>query len=266
MRIRTLDAAKKATPRQSRMTKPIIVLTNDDGYFAPGISAAYHAVRDLGRVVVVAPRSERSACSHTITLRRPISVERFTHDEFGPMFIVEGTPADCVRLAYAELIEGDIGLVVSGINAGANSGVDVFYSGTIAGAREAAILRIPAIALSQSLRAGVELDWQATRKAARVVVDHLLQKKLPGPGFWSVNLPAPIPEDPQNHIHRVPVATHSMPMKFERAEHEGGRLMEFAYGASYWLREETAPSDYAVIRDGGIAISAIPLAAAFPND
>ncbi|MCH7993153.1 MAG: 5'/3'-nucleotidase SurE, partial [Planctomycetes bacterium] len=81
-----------------------ILLTNDDGFDAPGLVAAYQAVCELGKVVVVAPRAERSACSHMITLRSPITVEPRQHDRFGAGFAVDGTPADCVRLAVAELI------------------------------------------------------------------------------------------------------------------------------------------------------------------
>lgn len=237
----------------------IIVLTNDDGIEARGLEAAYNAVRELGNVIVVAPQSERSACSHTITLRTPIDVERQHHPAYGACYAVNGTPADCVRLAHASLIEGPIDLIVSGINHGANAGVDTFYSGTVAGAREGAILGIRAIALSQALRREVELDWAPTSKAAALIVRQLVSEPLEGPGFWSVNFPAPVPADPGSNIHRVPVAIHPMPMSFDRKEENDGRSMRFNYGASYWLREVTGPSDYSVIRDGGIAVTPIPL-------
>jgi len=236
-----------------------IVLTNDDGIDARGLEAAYNAVRELGTVNVVAPRSERSACSHTITLRTPINVERRHHPIYGVCFAVDGTPADCVRLAHASLIDEPIDLIVSGINHGANAGVDTFYSGTVAGAREGAILGIRSIALSQALRKEVELDWEATTKAARFLSHELVTEALEGPGFWSVNFPAPIPADPRRNVHRVPVAVHPMPMSFNRKEEEDGRMLRFDYGASYWLRDVTGPSDYSVIRDGGIAVTAIPL-------
>lgn len=240
-----------------------ILLTNDDGVEAPGLHAAYRALRELGNVHVVAPRSERSACSHMITLRRPVRVERLTHDRYSDVHAVDGTPADCVRVAYAELFGGRIDLVVSGINAGANAGVDVFYSGTVAGAREGAILRIPSVAISQAMRAGLDVDWSAASAVAASLIPTLAREALPGPGFWSINLPAPLPAKPMEQVHRVPVATHSMPMSFERSEIDGGRVLEFIYGASYWLREETGPSDYTTIRDGGIAISAVPLMGSF---
>lgn len=235
-----------------------IVLTNDDGHEAPGLRAAFEALRDLGNVHVVAPRSERSACSHAITLKRPITVERLKHDRFGTTFAVDGAPADCVRLAIAALVDKPINLVVSGINLGANAGVDTYYSGTIAGAREATILGIPAISVSQAVRAGIAPDWPAATAVTALLIKELIAEPLPGPGFWSINLPAPIPPDARNHVHRVPLASHPMPMDFDRADRDDGR-MEFAYGASYWLREVTTPSDYSTIRDGEIAVTAIPL-------
>ncbi|MBI4718162.1 MAG: 5'/3'-nucleotidase SurE [Planctomycetes bacterium] len=237
----------------------IIVLTNDDGMDAPGLNAAYDAVREMGRVVVAAPCSERSACSHAITLRRPITVERVSHAQYGEAFVVDGTPADCVRLACAQLAGGPVDLVVSGINCGANAGIDVFYSGTIAAAREAAILGIRGIAVSQAIRGAATADWDAATRVATRLVAELEAEPLPAPGFWSVNLPMPIPADFASHVHRVPVASHPLPLEFHRATQNNGRVMQFTYAAAYWRREEDGPNDYTVLRDGGIAVSAVPL-------
>ncbi len=236
-----------------------IILTNDDGYDAPGLLAGFRALGDFGTVHVVAPGSERSACSHAITLKRPIRVERREHEVFGTAFAVDGTPADCVRLAFARLIDAPIDLVVSGINRGANAGVDTFYSGTIAGAREAAILGIRAIAVSHAVRSDVETDWSVAASVAGRLIRELAGEDLPAPGFWSVNLPSPIPEDAASRVRRVPVAAHPMPMKFDRSDDGDGRVMEFGYGASYWLREVSGPNDYNTIREGDIAVTAIPL-------
>ena len=236
-----------------------IVLTNDDGYDAPGLQAAWVALRPWGQVHIVAPQTERSACSHAITITRPITVERTEHETLGTIFTIDGTPADCVRLAVATLIEKPIDLVVAGINRGANAGVDVYYSGTMAGAREGAILGIPAIAVSQALRTEVETDWAAAGNITAFLVRQLITEPLPDTGFWSINLPAPLPPDPAHHIHRVPLAVHPVPLVFDRTESEDGRVMTFNYGASYWLREVTGPSDYSTIRDGEIAVTAVPL-------
>lgn len=236
-----------------------IVLTNDDGFTAPGLLAAYEAIRDRGHVHVIAPKTERSACSHTITLRHPIMVERHDHDIFGLVHAVDGTPADCVRLAFAALVDHPIDLVVSGINRGANAGVDTFYSGTVAGAREGAILGIRAIAISQAIRADVETDWAAATRAAKTLIGQFMDEALPGPGFWNINLPAPVPADAADRIRRVPVAAHPMPMNFNHESSADGKVLAFDYGASYWLREVSDPSDYTTIREGDIAVTPIPL-------
>lgn len=236
-----------------------ILLTNDDGFAAAGFRAAYDAISRFGRVHVVAPSSECSACSHKITLRRPITVEHLSHEVYGMIHAVHGTPADCVRLAHSALLDFKVDLVVSGINHGANAGVDMFYSGTVAAAREAAILGHRAIALSQALRSGLEVDWRRASETAALVIGQLLDEDLPAAGFWSVNFPAPIPDDAAERIHRVPVAVHPMPMSFDKQELEEGKITQFGYGASYWLREVSGPSDYSTIRDGGIAVSTIPL-------
>ena len=240
-----------------------ILLTNDDGHDAPGLRAAFDALCGLGSVHVVAPRTERSACGHAITLGRPMVVERIQHEQFGMVHAVDGTPADCVRLGVAELVEAPIDLVVSGINRGANAGVDAFYSGTTAGAREAAILGLAAIAVSQAVRAEVKVDWEAATNVAAMLVTELIAETLPGPGFWNINLPVPIPPDARHHIHRVPASTHPAPITFDRAEREDGRIMEFRYCASYWTRNVSGPSDYSVICQGEIAVTAVPLLGRF---
>jgi len=236
-----------------------ILLTNDDGCDAPGLEAAFRALSGLGRVHVVAPAHEHSGCSHTLTLRRNIAVHRRSHAEFGTVFAVDGTPADCVRLALAELVTEPISLVISGINRGANAGVDHYYSGTVAAAREGAFFGIRSMAISQAVRRELEINWKETGRVARFVLDLLLNEPLPGPGFWSVNLPAPLPSEPAPSIHRVPIAVEAIPNAFTRHERDGGDLVEFGYGASYWDRPVSEPTDFSVLRDGGIAVSAVPL-------
>ena len=236
-----------------------ILLTNDDGFDAPGLVASYEALRELGQLHVVAPLEEQSGCSHRLTLRGPMAVHRRNHDLYGASFAVDGTPADCVRLAVTELIAEPIDLVVSGINRGANAGVDTYYSGTIAAAREGVIQQVRAISVSQAVRQEVELDWAAATRAARQLVPQLLAETLPGPGLWSINLPAPIPEPIDSHVHRVPVASSPIPVTFSCLGHEGSRVSVYEPGTYYWNRQVEGPSDYSVVRDGEIAITAIPV-------
>jgi len=122
-----------------------ILLVNDDGINAPGIRALQKALNEFGhKLIIVAPDSERSAASHSITLRKDISAKRIGPDEWA----IGGTPVDCVVIALQKIVKGDIDLVISGINAGQNMGEDVLYSGTVAGAVEASMLGYKAIALS----------------------------------------------------------------------------------------------------------------------
>jgi len=240
-----------------------ILITNDDGFEAPGIAALYDALGPFGEVHLVAPITERSACSHTITLRGPVTVERIEHEHFGSIHVVHGTPADCVRLAMVELLDVPVDLVVSGINRGANAGVDTFYSGTVAGAREGAIMSVPSISVSQAIRPDVDVDWPRATEATRSIVGDLIKEQLPGPGFWNVNLPAPVPPDYRDRIRRVPVAPDPMPADFTRSERDGGLVIEFDWGKTYWFRDVSGINDYSVLRNGEVAVSTIPLSGRF---
>ncbi len=122
----------------------LILLTNDDGYDAAGLQALYKGLKERFDVFVVAPHTQQSGASHSLTLRKPIRVEKL-HEKF---YIVGGTPTDCVLLAYHDLMKTGIDLVVSGINHGPNMGSDVFYSGTVAAALQGASLGIRAVAIS----------------------------------------------------------------------------------------------------------------------
>ena len=130
------------------MTKPLILVTNDDGVAAPGIRAVAEALRDVGDVVVAAPDRERSAASHSISLDRPLRVDEVEQG----VYAIDGTPVDCVYLALLHLVPRRPALVVSGINNGYNLGSDVFYSGTVAGAVEGALRGVPAFAISLERR------------------------------------------------------------------------------------------------------------------
>ena len=169
---------------------PLLLVTNDDGFDAPGLQALVAAVAPLGRVVVVAPDREQSASSHALTLRTPLRVYRAGEDRWR----VEGTPTDCVHLGIFNLTERrDPDLVVSGINRGLNVGDDVTYSGTVAGALEAALLGIPAIAVSAQIDASGAPDYAPAGAMARLLAERLLEGPLPRGVFLNVNVPAGTP-------------------------------------------------------------------------
>src|SRR5215468_1676012 len=123
---------------------PKILVTNDDGYFSQGIAALVGALESVGEVTMVAPASEQSATAHSLTLTRPLRARQIGERQY----TVDGTPTDCVLLALTKILPEQPDIVVSGINHGANLGDDVTYSGTVAGALEASVFKVPGIAIS----------------------------------------------------------------------------------------------------------------------
>ncbi len=161
-----------------------ILVTNDDGIFSEGLSALAEALAAIGEVTVVAPAAEQSASSHSLTLTRPLRIRK--HDE--RRYSVDGTPTDCVVLALTKVLEGrrpDI--VVSGINYGANLGDDVTYSGTVAGALEASIFKLPGIAVSLATRNQFEFTHAAAFAAE--LTSRVLKQGLPEGTILNVNVP-----------------------------------------------------------------------------
>ncbi|MCS6916002.1 MAG: 5'/3'-nucleotidase SurE [Myxococcales bacterium] len=162
-----------------------ILLTNDDGVRADGLSYLASRLADLGDVWVVAPDRERSAASHALTLHEPLRVERVAPQ----WFAVSGTPADCVYLALLELCR-DAALVLSGINHGYNLGSDIFYSGTVAGAVEAALRGVPAIAVSTAVRRS-GTDFRPAADLCHALARAVLTEGLPKKTLLNVNVPQP---------------------------------------------------------------------------
>jgi 5'/3'-nucleotidase len=164
-----------------------IVLTNDDGIDAPGLDALVQSVRQLGEAIIVAPTRTQSGIAHRVTTRDPLRINRLAQNRHS----IDGTPADCARVAL-KVIAPDASWLISGINAGANLGSDVYNSGTVAAAREAAILGYRAVAVSQYIAKDQQVDWAITGYHAQRVLQMLLARD-PGSGyFWNVNLPHPL--------------------------------------------------------------------------
>jgi 5'-nucleotidase len=171
--------------------KRCILLTNDDGYDAPGLSALYDALVGLGRLIVVAPDHEMSAASHALTLRRPLRVRKTGEDRYR----VDGTPTDCVHLGMFNLTDGVApDLVVSGINRGLNLGDDVTYSGTVAGALEGTLLHVPAMAISAARQGTGEASYSTAASFARQLAERVLRGGLPEGVFLNVNVPSGEPQ------------------------------------------------------------------------
>lgn len=222
-----------------------ILITNDDGIDAPGLEALRAAVGCLaGEIVVAAPALPHSGCGHRVTTDRPIRVA-----EVGPgRYRVEGTPADCVRIALARIVP-DAALVVSGINAGGNLGADVHHSGTVAAAREAALHGLPALAASHYHRRGTTIDWG---RAVSWVAEIL--RSLPDRGhepgtFWNVNLPDLPAAAPAPGVVECQVDASPFDLVY-RLDTDG-----WHYESSYHERPRLPGGDIDVCFAGGIALS-----------
>jgi len=168
-----------------------ILLSNDDGIFAPGLAALREAIDELGEVTIVAPDTPQSAAGHSITLEHPLAVRpvRLEVPEAWPGLSVDGRPADCVRLAIRNLLDEPPELVLSGLNAGSNVGINVFYSGTVAAAAEGAMLGIPAVAFSCAQRGLRAEDFRPAARLAVWLLRRLLADGLAGGDLINVNIP-----------------------------------------------------------------------------
>lgn len=174
--------------------QPVILITNDDGITAPGIRNLVEAVKDLGKIVVVAPDKAQSGMGHAITIGHPLRMTKM--DMFGDIeaWQTSGTPVDCVKLAVDKILHGKPDLCLSGINHGANHSINVIYSGTMSAAMEASIESIPSIGFSL-LDYSYEADFTAARHYVRTIVSSLLtQKKLDKHLLLNVNIPS-IPKE-----------------------------------------------------------------------
>jgi 5'-nucleotidase len=221
-----------------------IVVTNDDGYDQPGLTALVQAVAPFGDVIVVAPATPQSYVGHRVTMRDPIRVER----KATGTYIVRGTPADCSRLAI-KVIQPDADWIVAGINPGANLGSDVYQSGTVAAAREAAILGKAAVAVSQYIAPDWSLTWPVTGLHVARLLPELLDLPLTAGQFWNVNLPSPITMDATVPQRFCPLDRH--PHHYQYKENAG----EYCYEGIIHNRPRTPGSDVDVCFSGSISIT-----------
>jgi len=208
--------------------KPFILLTNDDGINAQGISALAREIRKIGEVIIVAPDSEQSAVGHAITLTEPLRAKKIYRDGVFFGYGVNGTPADSVKLAVKSLLDKPPDLVISGINLGPNTGTNVIYSGTVSAATEAAIMDLKAIAVS--LGTFTDPDYGPAARFIRTLAEEVISRSLPSGVLLNVNVP-PIPE---NEIMGVKVTPQGV-ARFQEVMEERTDLRGRTY---YWLGGE----------------------------
>lgn len=209
--------------------RPVILITNDDGITAPGILNLIEAVKDLGKVVVVAPDKPQSGMGHAITIGVPLRLNKVNMFEGIESYQCTGTPVDCVKLAVDKVLHSKPDICLSGINHGANHSINVIYSGTMSAAVEAAIESIPAIGFSL-LDYSLEADFTAARKYTRMIVKQMLKTPPEKHTVLNVNFPIGKPEEVKGiKICRQAYAKYEEDF-IERTDPHGRRY--------YWLTGE----------------------------
>ena len=232
----------------------LILQTNDDGIRAPGLLAMYRELTSLGEVHVVAPETVQSATGHGITLSTPLMTSRVRVEEAFTGVAVEGRPADCVKLAVAKLLPAKPDLVVSGINAGANVGINVIYSGTVAAAIEAAFLGLPAIAVSLYLRNEVPVDWPRAARIAMDVVRQVMDAGLRAGQVVSVNLPPLRAGESPAGVRVVRQCTNAWVDIYDERKDPRGRSY-FWNNTIFTLGQTDNDTDVAALRDGYVTVT-----------
>ncbi len=229
--------------------KPHILVTNDDGIQAPGLRALVEALKETATITVVAPSRERSAAAQSLTLRQPIYCDEIAEREYS----VEGTPADAVILAFHTLLKEKPDLVISGINRGANAGENIYYSGTVGAAMEAAINRVPAMAISLAYREK-EFDFGPAAKFACVLAPLIIKEGLPDGVLLNVNVPQPW----KGHVRFTRQSSKITRNLLQPGTDPRGRRY-------YWLHEQQLTegidpgTDQAALREGAISITPLVL-------
>jgi 5'/3'-nucleotidase len=231
-----------------------ILLTNDDGVYAPGLRALRKELLQLGEVTVVAPATEQSAVGHSVTLLTPLLVQELLDEEQHFLgWAVEGRPADCVKLALLELLPDPPDLVVSGMNAGANAGINVLYSGTVAAAIEGAFFQQVSIAVSLEYTKPRPLDFSAATPVARKVIEQILATSPPPGSLFNINIPA-AERGPIKGVRVLPQNVAPYQERFDRRVDPRGRTY-FWTGSDFGCPEPHPDTDEHALRDGYVTVT-----------
>jgi 5'-nucleotidase len=231
-----------------------ILLTNDDGIYAPGLRALRTELRKLGTVTVVAPATEQSAAGHSVTLLTPLLVNEVFEDD-GKTFVgwaVEGRPADCVKLALLELLPDPPDVIISGMNAGSNAGINVLYSGTVAAAIEGAFYRNTAIAVSLEYDQKI-YDFPTAARYARQVIEQILAQKPTRGTLFNINLPV-LERGPIRGVKVLPQNVTPYTEKFDRRVNPRGRTYFWA-GPDFECPDPHPDTDVAALNESYITVT-----------
>lgn len=233
-----------------------ILLTNDDGVYAPGLAALRQQLKILGTVNLIAPATEQSGVGHSITFLEPLVCKQIYDGEVLRGVAVEGSPADCVKLGIAELVGEPVDLVVSGINGGLNAGINVLYSGTVAAAIEGAFFRLNSFAVS--LEYDPHADFDTAARIAVPLIQQILAKKDTPPQLYNINIPTLAVEK----VHRGEMPeVHIVPMGIERYGEHYIRRQDPKGRDYYWAtndpppRRTEHPTDLTMLADGHVTVT-----------
>lgn len=229
-----------------------ILLTNDDGVFAPGLAAMELELRKMGEVVVVSPATEQSGVGHSITFLRPLVCKAVFDGDRRRGYAVEGSPADCVKLGVFELCEARPDLIVSGINSGLNAGIQVLYSGTVAAAIEGAFFGIPSVAVS--FEEQEHPDYAAAAGIARRVIEQLLPRRPEEAKLFNLNIPRRAVTENHFRVKTVPMGVARYGEHFDKRVDPKGRTY-------YWATNDpppkpgAEPTDLTTLEEGNISLT-----------
>jgi len=232
-----------------------ILLTNDDGVYAPGLRALRTELKKLGEVIVVAPAGEQSAVGHSITLLTPLLIQEVLDDNSQFMgWAVEGRPADCVKLALLELLKDKPpDLIVSGLNAGSNAGINVLYSGTVAAAIEGAFFQRTSIAVSLEYTKPKPLNFPLAAEHARKVIEQITRQNYATGSLFNVNIPS-LEKGPIKGIRTVPQNIAAYQETYDRRIDPRGRVY-FWSGPDFCCPEPHPDSDVSALGEGYITVT-----------
>ena len=244
-----------------------ILLTNDDGIDAPGIAALYDALDGLGEIVPVAPATVQSASGHGITFHEPLMTEVVRVNERMTGIAVDGRPADCVKVALRAIWPDRYGegerpdLTISGMNMGANVGINVIYSGTVAAAVESAFLGVPAIAVSQHLGDRSRTNYKRAAAIARRVIDRILEHPLDDHRVLNVNIPRTESSDaPMPPVRVVRMNTAPGTDGYEKRQSPGGRVYYWSRGNGMEFTHTAPGSDVEALWESAVTVTPLTYA------
>ncbi len=233
------------------MKKPLILVSNDDGYDSPGILALVKALTGFAKVIVVAPATQQSAVGHSITMQMPLRARPISRGRDFKGWAVEGTPADSVKLGVSTLLDRKPDLVISGINHGMNTSVNVLYSGTVSAATEGTILGIPSIAISHASHAQ-DRDLSVAAECARLIARTVLKRGLPKGILLNVN----VPDVPPKEIAGIAITRQGKSWwddGFEVRSDPNGKAYYWLVGRYVW--DDDPQSDDAALRQNKISVT-----------